>query len=344
MKDLKKDTQLRAAQLTINNPDKKKITHKIIIENANKIQSLDYICLCDEIGEQGTLHTHIYLHFKNPVRFSRIKSLYETAHIEASLGTPQDNIDYIRKEGKWKDTEKETTNLKDTFEEYGERPKSQQGKRNDLVQLYDMIKNGYSTAEIIEIIPETGVRYADKIDRIRLILQEEKYKSERRLNLKVNYIYGDTGTGKSRFILDTHNDENCYRVTDYNHPFDMYMGQEVLVFEEFRSSLKLSDMLNYLDVYPLVLPARYSQKWAMYQTVYLISNWDFESQYSELQNISEQRSSYEAFKRRINGYVKVFNKSGVIDTYDTLEEYLKRNEKQKNIELDDYEQEELPFD
>ncbi len=31
-------------------------------------------------------------------------------------------------------------------------------------------------------------------------------------------------------------------------------GQDVIVFEEFRSSLKIQDMLNYLDGYPCELP------------------------------------------------------------------------------------------
>ena len=48
-------------------------------------------------------------------------------------------------------------------------------------------------------------------------------------------------------------------LTDYEHPFDGYRSTEhsVLVFEEFRSSLRIQDMLNYLDGYPCELKARY---------------------------------------------------------------------------------------
>ena len=38
--------------------------------------------------------------------------------------------------------------------------------------------------------------------------------------------------------------------------FDGYHGQDVLVFEEFSSQIPIEDMLNYLDIYPLSLPAR----------------------------------------------------------------------------------------
>ena len=43
------------------------------------------------------------------------------------------------------------------------------------------------------------------------------------------------------------------KVTDYIHPFDTYKGQDILIFEEFHSNLKIQDMLNYLDGYPLDL-------------------------------------------------------------------------------------------
>ena len=73
--------------------------------------------------------------------------------------------------------------------------------------------------------------------------------------------------------------QNVYRVTDYDHPFDSYKGQDVIVFEEFRSSLKIQDMLNYLDGYPCELPCRYNNKLACFTKVYIITNISFNQQY-----------------------------------------------------------------
>ncbi len=42
--------------------------------------------------------------------------------------------------------------------------------------------------------------------------------------------------------------------------FDQYQGQDILVFDEFASQVPLSDMLNYLDRYPLMIPARYADR------------------------------------------------------------------------------------
>lgn len=102
----KKDTQARAWQLTINNPQDKDLGHQSIKEILNAIPSIVYWCLCDEIGAEGTPHTHIFFKVKNAMKFSTLKNKFPSAHIEKAQGTPQENRDYIRKEGKWAGTEK----------------------------------------------------------------------------------------------------------------------------------------------------------------------------------------------------------------------------------------------
>ena len=89
-----------------------------------------------------------------------------------------------------------------------------------------------------------------------------------------------------------------YRVTNYDHPFDDYKGQDVILFEEFRSSLPIQDMLKYLDGYPLMLPCRYSNKAACFTKVYLVSNIPLSAQYPNVQ-VSDPET-YRAFCRRIN--------------------------------------------
>lgn len=101
---------------------------------------------------------------------------------------------------------------------------------------------------------------------------------------------------------------NCYRVTDYQHPFDSYNGQDIVIFEEFRSSLKIQDMLNYLDGYPLDLPCRYNNKIACFTKVYIISNISLNDQYYDIQRNYEE--TWKAFLRRIHE-VQVFSSTGV---------------------------------
>lgn len=318
------NTQSRAWHLTINNPLNSGMTHEKIREILTAIPSLDYACLCDEIGEQGTPHTHIYIKTRNPLKFTTLKNKIPTAHLETAKGSAAENRAYIRKDGKHKDTDKKDTNLPDTFEEWGELPKNQQGERTDLEFLYDLVKEGCSNAEILEQCTDVAIKFYDKINRIRYDYYSDKYKSKRRLNLIVHYITGETGMGKSRDILDEFGDENVYRITDYQHPFDGYQLEPVIVFEEFRSSLRLQDMLNYLDIYPVQLPARYAPKVACYLTVFVVSNWTFEQQYGEVQNDMKQKVTYKAWVRRFNGFVKEYTTAGVV-TYSSMQKYLKRN-------------------
>lgn len=62
------------------------------------------------------------------------------------------------------------------------------------------------------------------------------------------YISGATGTGKTRGVLEKNGYSNVYRVTDYLHPFDSYNGQPVIAFDEFRSSLRIKEMLLFCDI------------------------------------------------------------------------------------------------
>lgn len=317
-----KNVQRNAFQLTINNPVEYGYTHEKIKETLiMNFTTLKYFCMADEIGGQGTYHTHIYVVFSSRVRWSKVKKNFDEAHIEIAKGSAQSNVEYIKKTGKWAETNKAETSVEGTFEEWGEIP-TQRGKKADMEELYEMIKNGYSNAEILAINNDY-ILNIDKLDKVRTMLLTEKYKNERRLDLKVIYIYGATGTGKTRGVLDEHGNSNVYRVSDYLHPFDGYGTQEVIAFDEFRSGIKISDMLNYCDIYPIELPARYSNKFACYSRVYIISNWSLEMQYSEVQKNSPE--SWQAFLRRIHK-VHHYHADGTLDVYDSVEKYLHRDE------------------
>ena len=98
--------------------------------------------------------------------------------------------------------------------------------------------------------------------------------------------------------MEKHGYENVYRITNYEHPFDNYNGQKVILFDEFRSSLKIGDMLTYLDGYPVMLPCRYSNRVALFDTVYFATNIPIEEQYENVQ--AYEPETYKAFLRRIH--------------------------------------------
>lgn len=286
----------RKYQLTINNPKEHGFTHEQIKENLETLKTV-YWCMCDEIGDEGTYHTHIFFYSKNAVMFSTIQKRFYGCHIELVNGTCQQNKDYIRKEGKYLDSDKKETNLPDTFEEFGEMPIERQGSNHNISDdVLQMLYDGADNLEIIDRYPSYISKTAH-LDKTRQLILEKKYKTTFR-ELEIIYINGETETGKTRHVMEKYGYENVYKVTNYDHPFDNYECQDVILFDEFRSSLPLKDMLQYLDGYPCRLPARYSDRQACYTKVYLVSNISFDEQYRNVQE--NEPNSWQAFVRRFN--------------------------------------------
>lgn len=313
------DSTSRKWQITINNPVEKGFTHDEIRQRINALKSVGYWCMCDEVGnKEHTYHTHVFIFRPSPIRFSKLKKHFDGAHLEMARGTSQENRDYIRKEGKYINSNKTETNLKDTFEEFGICPEEHQGARTDLTALYDMIKDGMTNYQILEENPNY-MSQLDKIDKCREIMRYEEFKCKVR-NLQVEYWYGKTGSGKTSGILDRYGFENVYRVTDMKNPWDGYRGQDVVLFEEFSGEIDITRMLIWLDIYPLELPCRYSNKVACYTKVFLTSNRPLDQLYTYVQR--EDREVWNAFLRRIS-CVKEFDEKGITD-YKNMDEYISR--------------------
>lgn len=248
------------------------------------------------------------------IRFSTVKGLFPTAHIEPAQGTSEENRAYIQKSGKWAEGKKGETSVPGTFEEWGECPNERPGERADLAILYEYIKDGLSNYEIMEANPDYMLSL-EKIERARQAVREQQYRETFR-KLETTYIWGPTGTGKTRSVMEGHSYAGVYRVTDYGHPFDSYAGEEVLLLDEYSSNFKIRDLLNYLDGYPLTLPARYSNRVACYRRVYIISNLCLTKQYPEIQY--ESPATYGALLRRIHK-VRRYTGPGRYEEYSTAE-------------------------
>lgn len=311
------DPQSKKWNLTINNPSDYGFTRERLLDLLNQL-SLTYLVISDEISEEGTPHTHIYLQRNSNLRFSTIKRKFPTAHIERAYGSAKQNRDYLAKDGKWGNTEKAKTSVEGSFYEWGNLPTEQEERSPAMSALLQALKDGLSTTEIIESFPQFGFKVKE-IDLLRETLKHEKYRKEKR-PVHVIYLFGASGAGKTSSIYEAHGAENICRVTDYGGPngvrFDAYHGQAVIVFEEFHSQIPIENMLNYLDIYPLMLPARYSDRVACYTTVYITSNLPLEEQYEDIQR--RKMETWRAFLRRIHT-VREFQRDGTIieSTYGT---------------------------
>lgn len=300
---MENNTQSRKWALVINNPLEAGLDHAAIREILYRF-SPAYFCMADEIATTGTYHTHIFLFSPSPMRFSTVKNRFSTAHIEKAYGSAKANRAYILKEGHWADTDKAETSVSGTFEEWGDLPAEKEEEAPEMFKLIQDLRAGKSVMEIIEDNPKLAFRIRE-IETLRQAILEEKYSAENRA-LEVTYLYGASGTGKTRGIFEKHDRKSICRITDYGSRngvrFDAYHCQDVLVLEEFHSQIPISAMLNYLDIYPLTLPARYTDRIACYTKVYITSNIPLEEQYRDIQRY--QMETWRAFLRRVQNVIE----------------------------------------
>jgi len=326
---MKRDTQSRKWLVTINNFLEHGYTREILRERITALKSLVYFCASEEIGlESKTHHIHIFIAFSSGVRFSTMKNVFEFGgDIKPCRGSCAENRDYVGKTGKWENDEKADTKIDGTFEEYGEMPQESQGFYCVESNILERIKDGATNAEILQEFPYY-MRGMRDVDYVRQTIRAEEYRDKWR-DIETTYIWGSTGLGKTRSIMDGYGYSNVFRVHNYKHPFDGYMGEGVMLFDEFNSQIRIQDMNNLLDGYPLTLNARYNNKQACFEQVFIISNLDLREQYKKEQE--RHPEVWRAFIRRIDKVIH-FMADGTKQEYDTCD-YLAEAVKWENLTL-----------
>lgn len=266
--------------------------------------------------ENGNLHYQIAFSLKNAKTWTsvrRILLLKDGDHLEEQRASQVSNVLYCRKGSQthqeWSDEGIDGPNYGmdvSIISEFGNPPELGESKRSQWDDIRRAVENGWSDMEIVARWPQEGIRCASAIAKYRLMV--DRSRADWR-EVQTVYIHGVTGTGKTRSVMQKYGYPNVYRVTDYSSgAFDMYDGQDVLVFEEFRSSFKLEHMLNYLDGHPVELPCRYANQLLKATKIFIITNIPLEEQYPKFHNGFEsegQKQSWSAFNRRIDGVISV---------------------------------------
>lgn len=301
-------TQLNPQEYGLGNPDtlKKKIENECICK---------YACFCYENAPStGTRHFHLFIEYYDGRKFQTLHNLFPHAHIQAARGDFLDIRDYITKSGKYANTEASLYNDRYTFREIGKTDNERSRKNNSRnVHIMNDLKKGRTPLEIMDENPELIFKNR-QLAELSQMLRYDQVPTYR--NVETIYVCGDTGVGKTRMVYKESDDKELCRITTYpkrgDMKFDSYTGQKVLVFEEYRSQIDISSMLNYLDNYKLLLPARYSDRISAYNKVYITSNWKLEEQYKEIQKLYPL--TWKAFIRRIDK-VRIFYDVGEYTEY-----------------------------
>lgn len=166
-----RSTRVRGYCFTINNPTE---------DDLRAVRTIDcqYIIFGFEQGENNTPHLQGYIHFNKSMRFNTVHSLLRRAHLEKRKGTPQQAIDYCKKDG--------------VFEERGIPPISDKEATKQSWKLLLQKAEAGDFTWIKDNHPRLWIQFSNKFES----LQQPKTKVLEG-ELPHEWWIGATGTGKS---------------------------------------------------------------------------------------------------------------------------------------------------
>jgi hypothetical protein len=263
------------------------------------------------ISKDGLRHLHAVLEDTKAMRFSAVKKVYPSMHIEPTKGNKDEAEDYINKRGKFAEDGEEVI--------YSNRRgeiKGCQGQRRDLSVIDDMIEQGKTPNEIMGM--SLSYRRYEKIIRDAYYHKRSKDTPIKR-EVRVYWHVGESRSGKSHEmvgLMEKHGEDNVYLVSDYKNGFDRYNGEPYLFMDEFRGGMRYAQLLIILDGYKAQIPCRYSNAIALWNEVHITSVLPPERCYSKMVEDDRELDTVDQIKRRID-YVVYHQKIG--DDYSKVE-------------------------
>lgn len=179
------------------------------------------IASLEEAPTTGHKHIHCYCHYPKQIQLYSSKLL--GAHVDVCRGTPDQNIAYVEKEG-------------NVIAEVGERPK----KKSKLT----VAEAAALSWEDIQAVPVNQLKH---ILLAKNEAEKRKWQSVGAAHheVVVEWIYGPTGTGKTRYVV-----ENKATTVTYNNGFFSDWGDSrTIAFEEFRGEIPYRLFLQITDNY-----------------------------------------------------------------------------------------------
>jgi len=135
------------------------------VYNRMEKYAVNFVALSMEKGSHAHIHAYVQLVYK-PGTMAAWQKMFPGVHVEDCRGTPQQNMDYLAKAGKWENDVKHGTLKWGPFT-YGEMLGSEQGCPADYVKLA-MTANSF--AQVFRGYPD-AIRYSYAI---KLIMDERR--------------------------------------------------------------------------------------------------------------------------------------------------------------------------
>lgn len=249
------------------------------------------VCQQERGAGTGRLHWQGYVQFTSAVRAPQVRSLLSCAWawVKPARGTPQQARAYCMKE---------TTRVPggDVIER-GSIVETQ-GKRNDLDDVYSMIKGGARMIDVLDAQPTSFMRYTRGIQAASHLLRTAAASTTLR-DPEIIVVWGPPGSGKSKWVWDTYGGENMYTLSLSGSAiwWDGYDGQETVLLDDYAGQIPFRSLLNYTDRYPVQCPVKGSMVWLAATRIIFTSNLHWSCWY---QADPTHRRDLAALQRRIS--------------------------------------------
>lgn len=197
----------------------------------------------------ATNRTHIQAAFrlKNPTTMEGTKKLLKLPQVH--LTPLRTQADYHRMV---KYCQKEDTRTQGPWEQ-GELTK--QGQRSDLGSLATKIIEGKRPRDVAHSDPALFIRYHKGLQALRGAMVEPRQRFDK---LKVLCLWGESGSGKTRFAYDLFDAKDIYKTFNLTHPwFDGYDDQKIVIMDECGEGMMDINFLKQLtDGHPMMVEVK----------------------------------------------------------------------------------------
>lgn len=174
---------------------------------------------------------------KNPIEWSSEKERFPRANIEP-IRSMQKSYEYVNK------TE---SRIEGPFEG-GIKPASLGGK-GYVEDIIGFIREGGTIEEIKDEFPKALLYHRRAVEE--LVLDEAIKKSDEPREVRVRWLYGDTGTGKTTeaFKYCKESGKTWYRWNGTKW-WNGYTGQDIVWIDDFRGQTPMHELIQIIDIWP----------------------------------------------------------------------------------------------
>lgn len=238
-------------------------------------ENLNCAIVAQEQHQDGHNHLHIYLKLNK--RFKTTKNTYFN-FIALKQGNyqscrrPTEVIQYVIK------TENYITfNIDPTIYLTQKKNKTAITSKGTFKKLCDEINEKTDYVDILKKYPDLCLQHGKKIKEYINDIKTANKPKYRNWEMEVEYLYGDTGTGKSKYAFENYNPETHYVLRKGNGGsvwWDNYTGQETVIIDDFSpKSYQLSYMLNVLDRYAMTIDYKGGATQLLAKKIIITSNY-----------------------------------------------------------------------